>query len=150
VADLYGRLLARVTNTPAPRMRAEDAVQAVLELHKPREGRCTECVEYCECPDEHVCTHGNVAWPCSTIRAVARALGVTIIEGECAVNEDNREQPDAADRLLDSILREDPKPPTHVGLLCRALPCVCDPGSGHKHPDWVAYEQRTRASEAGQ
>lgn len=45
----------------------------VLALHVEHEGRCTHCVEWCDCPNEDVCTHGNVEWPCPT----AAVYGVT-------------------------------------------------------------------------
>lgn len=37
----------------------------------------------------------------------------------------------------------DPKP-LHVGPRCRCLPCCCHDGQGHKHPDWIAWEERQR------
>lgn len=39
---------------------------ALAAIHQRREGCCTECVEWCNCPDKNVCTHGNVPWPCRT------------------------------------------------------------------------------------
>lgn len=56
------------------------ALRAVVELHSTHEGRCTECVEWCECTDASTCEHGNVAEPCHTKRRIARALGVEIEE----------------------------------------------------------------------
>jgi hypothetical protein len=77
VGDLYERLLACVTDNRPPRMCVEDAVRAVLELHKPRavgtgEFECAGCR-----------TSVAFVWweKCSTIRAVARALEVPI-EGD--------------------------------------------------------------------
>lgn len=37
--------------------------------------------------------------------------------------------------------------PRDVGLICRAVPCCCKPGQGHKHPAWIAYEAKQRARE---
>ena len=37
----------------------------------------------------------------------------------------------------------DPKP-LHVGPVCRCLPCCCRDGQGHKHADWIAWEERQR------
>jgi hypothetical protein len=52
--------------------------QRVRELHKEFDGRCVSCVEYCDCLERgrkslEDCTHGNVDWPCDTIRALAAA-----------------------------------------------------------------------------
>lgn len=35
-------------------------------LHREDEGRCTVCIEYCECDDLDECSHANVPWPCRT------------------------------------------------------------------------------------
>lgn len=42
----------------------------VAEIHQEHEGRCVECVEWCECENRDQCEHGNVSWPCSTARAM--------------------------------------------------------------------------------
>lgn len=42
---------------------------AVAGLHQEFEGRCVECVEWCECQDRDACEHGNVRWPCPTAKA---------------------------------------------------------------------------------
>lgn len=66
MAELHEQLLARVHRGG----RLGGAVLAVLALHKPwiREGHTEP--EFCEhCPTEE-------AWPCSTVRAVAEALGI--------------------------------------------------------------------------
>jgi hypothetical protein len=79
VGELYERLLARVTDTPPPRMKVEDAVQAVLEVHKPiaysghPEPVCAECEERLNADGP-----GFWSWPCDTARAIARALDVPI------------------------------------------------------------------------
>jgi hypothetical protein len=36
------------------------------------------------------------------------------------------------------------EPPEHVGLICRSFPCRCPEGQGHRHPDWIAWQQRER------
>lgn len=38
-----------------------------------------------------------------------------------------------------------PKPPEGVTGLCRCMTCCCNPGQGHNHPDWAAYERAARA-----
>ena len=50
----------------------EAAIEKARALHEEHEGRCTHCVEWCDCLDENPnatfndCTHGNVKWPCPT------------------------------------------------------------------------------------
>jgi hypothetical protein len=80
VADLdeFDRLLVH-------KIRPVNALRAVVELHAPRP--CSRGSELCFHSDEHFkCTLcgsawdvGAVgeAWPCSTIRTIAEALGVT-------------------------------------------------------------------------
>lgn len=47
---------------------------AVMEIHTEFGGRCTHCVERCNCleldPEANIndCPHGNVAWPCPTAK----------------------------------------------------------------------------------
>jgi hypothetical protein len=43
---------------------------------------------------------------------------------------------------------DDPKP-THVGPMCRCMSCCCRDGQGHKHPDWIAWEERQRGRGSG-
>lgn len=52
----------------------EEQRDKVLALHTESDGRCTHCVEWCDCPDENVCTHGNVEWPCPTAAIFSPAL----------------------------------------------------------------------------
>lgn len=53
-----------------------DLQRKIRAIHQEFEGRCTHCVELCNCldgnPDARVadCTHGNVGWPCTTIQAL--------------------------------------------------------------------------------
>jgi hypothetical protein len=48
----------------------------IRAIHQEFEGRCSHCVEWCDCldrdPDARVadCAHGNVDWPCPTIQAL--------------------------------------------------------------------------------
>jgi hypothetical protein len=102
VSDLYERLLTEARKAyevwappnAAPALgRLRLAVLAALETHNPHDGRCTECVEWCDCLDgvetsdvidaglaAQQCPHGNVPEPCGTVRAIARALDVPIGE----------------------------------------------------------------------
>jgi hypothetical protein len=50
-----------------------DRLAAIRLIHRPFDGRCVECVEWCECENRDVCTHGKVVWPCVT--AVAAGFG---------------------------------------------------------------------------
>jgi hypothetical protein len=64
----------------APAWLADRMVMAVLRevlaLHTEYEGRCTHCLERCDCLDDFDearvadCPHGNAEWPCPTIAAV--------------------------------------------------------------------------------
>lgn len=51
-------------------------VGKLLALHTEHEGRCTHCLERCDCllADDLArvadCPHGNVEWPCATIAAL--------------------------------------------------------------------------------
>lgn len=48
---------------------ARQTEQQLRALHEEFEGRCTHCVEYCDCdPKSDDCTHGNVESPCRTIQ----------------------------------------------------------------------------------
>jgi hypothetical protein len=82
VGDLYERLLAKVEdeatgiNYWVNGNPFEDVTRAVVELHKP-EDICSTVV--CGvCPD--LGDDFTNKWPCSTIRAVARALDVEVPE----------------------------------------------------------------------
>jgi hypothetical protein len=76
-ADLHTRLLAAVSQHGGP-LGVGTALRAVVELHKP--------VPYWEHkPDEWLVCKGcdlsgydaeNPPWPCSTIQAIAEALGI--------------------------------------------------------------------------
>lgn len=100
MSDLYERLLAKVTEakaTPPPCscgtcpgdmavVLAADALLVSLELHKP-----LQCSRRCGRRHEHVtcgvCTVADpmgpeLWWPCSTVRAIARALDVPIGNGD--------------------------------------------------------------------
>lgn len=46
----------------------DQGVAAVARVHRQFEGRCVECVEWCECANRDNCTHGNVPWPCLTAK----------------------------------------------------------------------------------
>lgn len=56
-------------------------VAAVVALHTEFEGRCTECVEWCDCLDKDPtaslgdCPHGNEEWPCNTIAVLTEGGG---------------------------------------------------------------------------
>jgi hypothetical protein len=89
---LYQRLLA-ATSDPIRRILTErmvrrplGALRAVVELHSTHEGRCTACIEWCDCHDTDPfmsvtnCPHGNVKEPCPTKIVIARALNVEIGE----------------------------------------------------------------------
>lgn len=51
------------------------------EIHHEHGGRCMHCVEWCDCLDHDDaarvadCAHGNVAWPCLTIKALDKTAG---------------------------------------------------------------------------
>jgi hypothetical protein len=49
---------------------------AAAEVHQQHEGRCAECVEWCECGERDLlatCAHGNVLWSCRTAKALGLA-----------------------------------------------------------------------------
>jgi hypothetical protein len=64
--------------------QCQRVVERVRALHTALDGRCVECVEYCDCLDRvtelgddvevaasaRMCNHGQVPWPCPTIAAV--------------------------------------------------------------------------------
>lgn len=66
-----GQAPAWVANAVASRV-----LEPVLALHTEDEGRCTHCLEPCDCladfDEARVadCPHGNAEWPCATIRAL--------------------------------------------------------------------------------
>jgi hypothetical protein len=72
MTDLHTRLLAKIAH--------QEALRAVIDLHKPSprtsdDGRviavlCHGC-DYADHPQDYA------DWPCSTIRSIAEALGVT-------------------------------------------------------------------------
>jgi hypothetical protein len=78
---LQGEALDKVI---AELKRAQAVVEAVRALHTEFDGRCSECVEYCDCLDRvkelgddvevavsaRMCPHGNKSWPCPTIEAL--------------------------------------------------------------------------------
>lgn len=84
MSTLHEKLLARIDRIDALHGNNTHAaiapLRAVVELHAPFEGRCTECVEYCDCAESATCEHGNAEEPCRTITAIASALGVEIGE----------------------------------------------------------------------
>lgn len=51
-----------------------------LERHDEHEGRCTECMEWCDCDRyttvEQCPCRGNTPWPCPEIRDLADAYGI--------------------------------------------------------------------------
>lgn len=49
--------------------RLRTTLAAVAAVHQQHEGRCVECLDFCDCPDRHTCEHGNVEWPCATAKA---------------------------------------------------------------------------------
>lgn len=70
--------------SPAARPLSDQhvALKSVVELHHDFDGRCVSCIEFCDCieRDDEArvadCTHGNVPYPCMTIRRIALALGI--------------------------------------------------------------------------
>lgn len=40
--------------------------------------------------------------------------------------------------------------PEEVGLTCRCPSCCCEPGKGHKHPQYIWWEAYQDAVESGQ
>lgn len=81
MSDLYERLLAEVESLedaiPQPGGTCE-ALRAVLELHKPTERTWSWGAVDIECDG---CAHDAPSWPCETVRAIARALGVEVDGG---------------------------------------------------------------------
>ncbi len=74
--DLYNRLLGEITPIERAATREEDALRAVVELHEP-----VPCAPGSQIMDCRGCDAGAYAedWPdapCSTLLAVAHALGV--------------------------------------------------------------------------
>jgi hypothetical protein len=64
--DAIERLLGSLT---AELRLLRDQRAAVLAIHHEFDGRCVECVEYCDCDNAARCGHGNVEWPCRTATA---------------------------------------------------------------------------------
>src|SRR5262245_5944241 len=73
--------LAQMSNDYDTVERERDVANAIVArvrtLHTEHEGRCTECVEWCDChghrgilDDPVESTHGNVPWPCPTVVAL--------------------------------------------------------------------------------
>lgn len=62
-----------MTTTPEL-ARYREAIELVEGLHTEHEGRCTHCVEWCECEEYRDCPHGNEPWPCPTMRILANVL----------------------------------------------------------------------------
>jgi hypothetical protein len=83
-ADVIGRLVADRDRLAAQVAHYQRLVGQVRALHTALDGRCVECVEYCDCLDRvidlggdvevaasaRMCNHGNEPWPCPTIAAV--------------------------------------------------------------------------------
>lgn len=76
VADDVPSLIAALESAREERDRLAETVARVRSIHCEYEGRCTHCVEWCDCIDKSMdarvadCTHGNVEWPCATVRAL--------------------------------------------------------------------------------
>lgn len=52
--------------------RAQRATAALRKLHWEHEGRCVNCITWCDCDSDIVNRHQhNVPWPCSTAKALA-------------------------------------------------------------------------------
>lgn len=80
-----------VRSEHAAELAASLGLLAVLELHKPRDAttfvgrprppQCAECADQCHSGSGLSCDDPDAAYPCETVRAVARALDVPI-EGD--------------------------------------------------------------------
>ncbi len=71
-----GGHIAVLRNDAARSLRGR---RSILMRHAPHDGRCTSCLEWCECIEGarvEDCAHGNTPWPCPDWRDAAAGLEV--------------------------------------------------------------------------